>query len=202
MKEVLWLRSKVIKYAALMTVIRNYMNFLLRLTRLLPKKTIYSLENKIKSAYGVSSVRIFPHYPAELFSIDYIDEIIAEAKRIGIVTNGFLDNRDIKEEKGKITLSLPFGDGGMELLETAKTAGIISSIIKSEFSLDYEVEIKTRDDYAEYQESFEREKEAYYQAGSTPAPKRRGALILQRRKKSRLKKNRQKMKTYRKYCRA
>lgn len=153
--------------------------FFTELDRLYPKKTIYSLENKIKSAYGVSSVRIFPHYPAELFSIDYIDEIIAEAKRIGIVTNGFLDNRDVKEEKGKITLSLPFGNGGMELLETAKTAGIISSIIKSEFSLDYEVEIKTRDDYAEYQESFEREKEAYYQAEALRAETARRAYLAE-----------------------
>lgn len=40
--------------------------FFTELDRLYPKKTIYSLENKIKSAYGVSSVRIFPHYPAEL----------------------------------------------------------------------------------------------------------------------------------------
>lgn len=151
--------------------------FFVELEELFPKVVIYSLESSIQSAYGFSSVRIFPHYPAELFSRAYVAEVISEAKRIGVVTNGFFDNYDISLSDKRITISLPFGHGGMELLDLAKTSDILSSIIRSEFSVEYKVSISTRDDYEDYRAQFEKEQEEYLRAIAEQAEKERAQYI-------------------------
>lgn len=47
-----------------------------------------------------------------------------------------------------INIKIPFLDGGIDLLHGVGTADIIKGIIKSEFSLEYEVKITQREDYA------------------------------------------------------
>lgn len=61
------------------------------LPELYKKSEIYSLENIIKEKYELKSIMILTHYPAELFSKDYMSEVFTEAARVGVVINGFFD---------------------------------------------------------------------------------------------------------------
>ena len=125
-----------------------------RLPRLFMKKDIYRLEEEIRASYDLSRVMILTHYPSELFSLSYMSEAITEAARVGYVINGFFNKFDLREDGDKISIMIPFSDGGISLLDLAKTARVIEGIIESEFGIKKTVEItKSKDadeEYAEY----------------------------------------------------
>ncbi|MBQ8334283.1 MAG: hypothetical protein IJX93_10990, partial [Clostridia bacterium] len=125
-----------------------------RLPRLYKKRDIYALENQIKEAYELSQMRILTHYPAELFSMDYMGEILTEAARVGVVVSGFFDKYELEQDGETIVIRIPFTQGGITLLNLAETARIIEGIIYSEFSISVHIQIeKTADaeqQYAEY----------------------------------------------------
>ncbi len=124
------------------------------LPRIFTKREIYALENIIKEIYELNTVRILPRYPSELFSLDYMGDVFAEAGRVGVVANGFFDKYELKEDGEKIIVSIPFSSGGINLLDLSRTASVIEGIIRSEFSLSYKVEIKSgenaEEEYAAY----------------------------------------------------
>jgi len=123
------------------------------LPKIYKKADIYALEEQIKSAYELSQARILTHYPAELFTKDYMSEILTEAARIGIVIRGFFESYDIELSDDTIIIYIPFLKGGITLLDLAKTSDVISGIIHGEFGLSYKVEIKqSRDAEAQYAE--------------------------------------------------
>ena len=49
------------------------------LPRIFPKNVLYETEAALAEAYAQNSVRLFPHYPPELFHESYISEILMEA---------------------------------------------------------------------------------------------------------------------------
>ena len=111
------------------------------LPELYKKREIYSLENIIKEKYELKSIMILTHYPAELFSKDYMSEVFTEAARVGVVINGFFDKYDIEMTDGVMNVYIPFSHGGITLLDLAKTAHVIEGIISSEFGIGIKVEI-------------------------------------------------------------
>ena len=52
-------------------------------------RLLYAIEDELCALYDARSFRILPKYPAALFSLSVMPEILAEAERIGIVTHGF-----------------------------------------------------------------------------------------------------------------
>ena len=118
------------------------------------KKDIYSLEEKICELYDLTFVRLLPNYPQELFSLDYMEEIYLEARRVGAVTHGFFDNCKTQIDDGVITISVPYSQGGVELLDLGRAGDIISGIIRSEFGLNFEAVIRQSDEYARYQNEY------------------------------------------------
>ena len=121
---------------------------------IIPKKTLYSLEESIAQVYELASVKLLPRYPAELFTPDYMPSVYTEARRIGAVTNGFFDNCKTNVSDGVITISIHYSEGGVALLDMGRAGDIISGIIRSEFGLDYEVEIKQSDEYEKYHNEY------------------------------------------------
>ena len=107
------------------------------------KKTLYALEAEVAGAYAINSARILPKYPSQLFTKAYMNSVLLETERVGTVSKGFFNYADIQINGGEITIEIPFGMGGIGLLETAQTADVIAKIIKSEFDLDFKVSIKT-----------------------------------------------------------
>ncbi|MDD6800522.1 MAG: PolC-type DNA polymerase III [Firmicutes bacterium] len=126
-------------------------------SELIPKATLYEIEADICQTYSLADVKIFPSYPPELFGPDYMSEVIAELQRIGAVSRGFFDKYESKIEGRRITIEVYFGDGGVGLLYDGKSPQLVSAIIKSEFGLDYEVEIRRSDGYSFDAEEYERQ---------------------------------------------
>nr|MBQ4318634.1 hypothetical protein [Clostridia bacterium] len=129
--------------------------------RIADKNLLYETEAQLRAAYDITSARIFPHYPPELFTPDYMPQVILELQRIGVVSKGFFDNYtyDVNTENRHITISVQFPDAGVELLCHAQTPEIIAGIIRSEFGLEYTVELCRAAGYnASYEEYQQRQR--------------------------------------------
>ena len=57
--------------------------------RLVEKEELYRIEEQVAEAYGLNYVKFLPHYPAELFTADYVPELLKETERVGVVARGF-----------------------------------------------------------------------------------------------------------------
>lgn len=118
------------------------------------KNELYKLEDNICEAYELNLLRLLPKYPEELFSLDYIGEIYTEARRMLSLTKGFFDNCKTELRDGVLSVSVPYSNAGVELLDTGRAGEMISGIIRSEFGLNIETKIESSDDYARYRDEF------------------------------------------------
>ena len=122
------------------------------------KNILYKLESEIKTVYELNFMKIVPTYPKELFSKDYIDDLIKEAYRDGAISKGFFQDYSVDFGVDKIVFKVPFISGGIDLLNAGQTGQVMSKIIKREFDLDIPVLIEQREDYKKNFEMFEAEK--------------------------------------------
>ena len=126
---------------------------------IIPKKILFRIENEIYEAYRLNYFRIHPKFPSELFTIDYVEDLIYEAYRTGIVARGFFEDYTLStDDNGTIVIKVPFIQGGIDLLNGAKTAESLSKIVLDEFDVHVKIEIKQREDYKRNAEAFENEK--------------------------------------------
>ncbi len=109
--------------------------------RLVSKSELYEIEDSIKDVYQLQFCKIMPQYPRELFSYDYIPEVLLEAERVGLVARGFFGNYKYTLDGKNLTVTIPFTKYGIMLLENAQTHTVIEKIISSEFGIDIHVEI-------------------------------------------------------------
>ena len=126
---------------------------------IIPKKVLYRIESEIYEAYRLNYFRIHPKYPSELFTIDYVEDLIFESYRMGMVAKGFFEDYTVvTDDDGSIIIKVPFIQGGIDLLNGAKTAEMLSKIISDEFNLQITIRIEQREDYKRNAEAFENEK--------------------------------------------
>ena len=87
----------------------------------------------------------------------YIGQLITELQRIGAVSKGFFGNYTATLGEDTLTLEIGFSEGGIGLINRAETPEILAGIIRSEFGLEYKVEIKQEEgyrfDYDEYEKA-------------------------------------------------
>ncbi len=114
---------------------------------LISKSQLYKLEADIEKAYALRSVRLFPHYPKELFTESYFSEIMNEAYRTNLISRSFLQEYTAKFEGYRITVDIPFSDGGVNFVEYNHIGKKISDILHREFGLEYEIGFKKREGY-------------------------------------------------------
>ena len=57
--------------------------------RIIPRAELYRIEEEIRVAYELNSVRICPVYNAALFDVSQIPDLLMETNRRGIVAKGF-----------------------------------------------------------------------------------------------------------------
>ena len=120
-------------------------NVLFSYPTIVPKKILYALESNLEEFYELARVRLLPRYPAELFTPDYMPEILEEAKRCGVAVSGFVQKYKILTQGDKIKVEIPFEEGAKVLLELAESESLIRGIIKSEFGIDMDVEFVLED---------------------------------------------------------
>ena len=107
----------------------------------LKKRIIFELEKNLAEFYDLGSVRLFPTFPSDSFSEDYIPEIIESAKRYGVAVKGFFNNYRYVLNGDSLRLEIPFECAAGVILDLAKTESVIEDIIRKEFSLDLDVSI-------------------------------------------------------------
>ncbi len=115
--------------------------------RLISKERIYELEREVAEAYNLRQFKIFPHYPKELFGENYIKELLTETERVGVVARGFFSSYRAELIEDRLTITIPFNEFGVALLEDASTPRVIEKIAESEFSISLKVKIE-HDSYA------------------------------------------------------
>lgn len=142
------------------------------LPKLMSKTVLYEAENALAEVYAQNSVRLFPHYPPELFTENYMSEVLLEARRIGTVINGFFDHYEMSRTGDVITLSIPFVRGGIQLLDLAQTGQILSGIIRSEFGVPIDVQIVQSADFQTRFDEFEAARQAWLQSEAAQIPAR------------------------------
>ena len=113
--------------------------------RVIPKPTLYALEDELRLAYDLNSVRLLPKYEESQFDEKYIADLVMETERTGIVARGFFGNYRYRLNGDKLTFEVPFSDGGVYLLEDAKTHEVMENILRSEFGLNFHVSIEHSD---------------------------------------------------------
>ncbi|MBQ7836210.1 MAG: PolC-type DNA polymerase III [Clostridia bacterium] len=140
---------------------------------LIPKEKLYTLEESIAELYDLNYVKLLPSYPPELFTPSYMSSVYTETARIGAVAQGFFKDCKTDIQDGVITISINFSEGGVSLMELGKTGDIIAGIIRSEFGLDYEIEIKPSDDYQKYHDEYLERQAAFIQQYREDAVRRK-----------------------------
>ncbi len=118
---------------------RRIIEIITAFSSLVEKSEIYRVEEELCKTYEYNVVKILPKYPAEMFSYEYIPQILIEAERIGIVARGFFGYYSYKLEDNTLTIEIPFSYNGVQFVKDAKTPEIIENIIKSEFGVDIKV---------------------------------------------------------------
>lgn len=133
-----------------------------RFENLKEKKRLYEIEEILKQCYALNFVRIFPKYDSKHFSEKYIPEVLLETWHRGAMSRGFFNEYNLSIKDNKITLEIPFQNGGIGLLYSGKTPEVISEIINDEFSLKYEVEIvHDQNSMTDYSDIFRKKEQMY-----------------------------------------
>ena len=75
--------------------------------RVVPRETLYKIEEEIRKAYDLNAVRICPRYASEFFGIAQIPDLLMETNRRGIVANGFFNQCDYRLANGELNIEIP-----------------------------------------------------------------------------------------------
>ncbi len=110
-------------------------------SRLVDKELLYDIERRVAEVYALRFFKILPKYPSELFTYDYVPEILKETENVGTVAKGFFSEYTYELKGDKLSITIPFREEGVGLLKDAKTPSVIENIIASEFSIKISVEL-------------------------------------------------------------
>ena len=86
--------------------------------RLIEKDELYRIEAEVAQAYELNYVKFLPHYPPELFTADYVPELLKETERVGVVARGFFRTYRHFLEGNTLRIEIPFIREGVMLLTT------------------------------------------------------------------------------------
>ncbi len=125
--------------------------------RVIPKRTLYEIEEEIRTAYDLKMVRLRPRYPTESFDTERVPDLLIETNRRGIVANGFFNHCDYRYSGGVLTVEIPFSESGVNLIYDAKTPQLMEEIVREEFGISIKVVINRMENYdpSQYQSSID-----------------------------------------------
>ncbi len=115
--------------------------------QVIPRRTLYEIEEEIRVAYGLNWVHICPRYTPDQFDADRIPDLLMETNRRGIVANGFFNHCDYRYGAGVLNIEIPFTDSGVGLIYNAKTPQLMEDIVREEYGLSIKVNIHRMEDF-------------------------------------------------------
>ncbi len=120
------------------------------LTDIVDKVVIIEIENKIKEDYSLNSVQIITRYPKELFSPEYIPQLMIECERRGkLVVKGFFYSLRFRCGQDSIDFYLPFSADGINYLDNDCVPKYISDVIEDEFGIRMKIGLHMDEDRAD-----------------------------------------------------
>ena len=111
--------------------------------RVIPRTELYRIEEEIRVAYDLNSVRICPVYSAELFDVSQIPDLLMETNRRGIVAKGFFDRSEYRLASNVLDIDIPFTNAGIELIESADTPHLMEKLVKDTYGVILQVKLHT-----------------------------------------------------------
>ena len=111
--------------------------------RIIPRAELYRIEEEIRVAYELNSVRICPVYNAALFDVSQIPDLLMETNRRGIVAKGFFDHAEYRLTGNVLDIDIPFGNAGINLIESADTPRLMEKLVRDTYGLSLQVKLHT-----------------------------------------------------------
>jgi len=105
-----------------------------------PRSILKQAGAKLAETLQMKCCRIYPRYAPELFSAEYLPELVCALREEGLPANGFFDGATAQMEGNKLTVTLP--RGGAAFLQECNCAEKMSRTILDEFSLPVEVVLR------------------------------------------------------------
>ncbi|HHY52276.1 MAG TPA: PHP domain-containing protein, partial [Clostridiales bacterium] len=105
-----------------------------------PRSVLKQAGAKLAETLQMQCCRIYPRYAPELFSAEYLPELVCALREEGLPANGFFDGATAQMEGNKLTVTLP--RGGAAFLQECNCAEKMSRTILEEFSLPVEVALR------------------------------------------------------------
>ena len=112
-------------------------------SRIIPRKELYRIEEEIRVVYDLNSVRICPVYDSSLFDLSQIPDLLMETNRRGIVAKGFFDRCEYRLSGNVLDIEIPFGNAGIELIESAETPKLMQKLVKDTYGVLVQVKLHT-----------------------------------------------------------
>ncbi len=121
---------------------------------------LYEAEEECAEVYGMTSVRLFPHFPSSEFSLDRFPELSSEAALCGAVTMGFFRGAQISDDGQTITVRIPFAEDGIAFVRRANTEQLMTNILHSRYGVLRNFVIEQGDNADEHSRQLEQRRAA------------------------------------------
>ncbi len=102
---------------------------------------LYEIEDECRTLYSASSFKIIPHFPESEYNVSRFDEIAYEAAQCGAITHGFLAGAEYFDDGEAVRVSIPYYGAGVDFVNSAGTADILSGILRSRYGVNRKVVI-------------------------------------------------------------
>ena len=112
-------------------------------------RTLWAIEEECRVFYNAVAFRIFPHFPAALFSAEAMPDVVDEAVREGAATHGFFDHARYREEGESVVVEIPFLENGVGIVQNTGTEKILEEIIFNQYGVRRKVVVKQSHDAEE-----------------------------------------------------
>lgn len=132
---------------------RRYAILKVSFPRIFDKENVlYNIEHNLKKIYNLSKFEIIPNYPSELFTVDYFEQILVEAKRRNLLTELIVSDKYQFDGK-KIDIYINYGEGGVILANESNIDAKLANIIYEEFGIEVKINLIINNDF-EYEDYF------------------------------------------------
>lgn len=135
--------GKVIKIARSKS--KNDLNICAAFSELVPMKELFEAGDAIAAKLGLPFVSLFPNYPPETFTGDYLPEIIEVIKRKNPAVNGFFEGAEISNDDNTYEITLK--SSGEKILSGMAMDVKIARFVERFFGLRVKIVISSENEF-------------------------------------------------------
>lgn len=120
---------------------KGKMNLTLSLSQLMSFERLKQLGSVVAKELCLNRCIIVPHYPEELFCVEYLPQLAESLKEKGVPVNGFFQDAQAIYSSQTNQLTVQLSHGGLELLTARNCELRLQEIVLEEFSLSLQVSL-------------------------------------------------------------